>query len=309
MTELIRENKFEELKGELKSQKEFQIYTYLSDILDGKTVHLNEHSFTPEKYQAEFTEGSKLYQALAKSELDREQLAQFIKVVVELAFTMGLHVQEASLAAMSHGVPLTHAEHIYKIDPEIRHRIQELINILKNTPEQEKAVANLSTAKAKVTHAVDNTLQKYEVGEDMLQLAESYEKVAPIEMVVPIYQGILSDFECESVRNSSGLIPETIHVDDRPEAEIAIFNEAKIHFERITGKTLEEPNRIHIKESKDAAGLVQSIIDSAFESSEAETEEEIEVQEQPNRSAEPPVQSVSEKQGLLTKIKRIFGKN
>ncbi|MCJ7933362.1 MAG: hypothetical protein MUW56_06905 [Chryseobacterium sp.] len=307
MIELIRENKFEEVKELLKNLKELQIHAFLLEILEGKTVHADENSFAPEKYQIEFTEGVQLYKTLEKSELDRELLAQFVNILVELAFTMGLYIQDVSLTAMNQGAYLTDSEHIYKVDPEIRLHIQELINILKNKPEQEKAIANLSTAKAKVTHSIDNILEKYEVGEDMLQLAETYGKAGQTETAAQIYLGIMTDFECDSVRQSSGLVPEMTHVDDRPETEIAVFNKAKINFEEITGQKIQEPNRIHVKESKDAESLVRSVIEAAQEQTEGEVETED--QDQKEHLPEVPSQANPAKPGLLAKIKRIFTKN
>jgi hypothetical protein len=166
--------------------------------------------------------------------------------------------------AMNKGVYLTDIAHIYPINLEIRTQLQEFIDRLKNKSDEEKAVANLAATKAQISNSVGNVLEKYEIGDDMLQFAEHYEKAGQIEMSIRIYMGIMNDFECDSVKSGSGLFPEIAQVDDRSEAEIDIFNKAKINYERLTGHEIEEPKRIRVTENTVAQDLVETVTNSTL---------------------------------------------
>lgn len=315
MTELIQENKFEELKDVLKSSEEFKIYLFLFDILQGKAVEINDESFSPDRYQIEFLEGLKLYKNLEKSEIDKEQLRKFSNLLVHLSFIMSSYIHVLAEDAMNEGTYLTDPGHEYKIYPEIRSTIQELIDLLSQKPEEDKAVANLSSAKAKVSNSIGNLLEKHEIGEDMLQFAKHFEDVGEIEIAIRIHQGIMNDFECDSVKLSSGLIPEMSHVDDRPESEIEIFNKAKINYERLTGHEIEEPNRIHIKNNTAASNLAATTQDSSPDESILQIQEDSDenltdhhpLEVDPSSHKSTP--STTSKVGFLEKIKRIFRKN
>ncbi|WP_160136015.1 hypothetical protein [Chryseobacterium sp. c4a] len=298
LIELIQHNKFAELKQALKDLEELQIHEYLYEILDNNPVEINEESFSPYGYQIEFLEGLQLYKALERSEITSDHLKQYSNLLVHLAFFMSSHIQNLSHEAMSQNTYLTDLGHIYRfrIQPEIREGIQELIDLLKNRPGEEKSVANLAAAKAKVSNSIDNILEKYQIGEDMLQFAEAFEKVGETETAIRIHQGIMNDFECESIKLSSGIIPEMTHVDDRPETEIEIFNKAKINFERLTGQKVQEPNRIHITESRHAEKIVASAVET------------LQALDQSVNSPQPTHPS-SKPSGLLDKVKRFFGKN
>lgn len=298
LIELIQQNKLAEFKQALKELEELQIHEYLYEILDNTPVEINEESFSPYGYQIEFLEGLQLYKALEKSEISSDHLKQYSNLLVHLAFFMSSHVQNLAHEAMSQNTYLTDLGHVYrfKIYPEIREGIQELINLLKNRSGEEKSIANLAAAKAKVSNSIDNILEKYQIGEDMLQFADAFEKVGETETAIKIHQGIMNDFECESVKLSSGMIPEMTHVDDRPKAEIEIFNEAKINFERLTGQKVQEPNRIHIAESRQAEKMMASATETARS-----------LDESINSSQPDP--SSSKPSGLLDKVKRFFGKN
>lgn len=218
--------------------------------------------------------------------------------MVHLAFIMSAHVQNLAHEAMAQNAYLTDLGDIYrfKVYPEIREGIQELIDLLKNRTSEEKSIANLAAAKAKVSNSIDNTLEKYQIGEDMLQFAEAFEKAGETETAIRIYQGIMNDFECESVKLSSGIIPEMTHVDDRPKAEIEVFSTAKISFERLTGKKIQEPNRMHITESHETENKTT-------------VPETVQLHEEPVHTSEPDRSSSPAPTGILDKIKRFFGKN
>lgn len=285
MTHLIEENKFEELKEVLKNSPEYKIHSYLLEVLNDKTVELDGESFSVERYQEEFLEGLQIFEALIKSNIDKIQLNNFLNILVELAFKMGGFIQLMSQTAMNKGVYLSDIEDLYKVNPTLRQRLQDFIEYLKNSGNQNKQIANLSATKAQITNSIGNLLQKFEIGNDMIQFAQSYEKVGQTEMATRIYQGIMNDFESESVKASSGLFPEISYVDDRTEEEIKIFETAKTNFERLTGQIVEEPKRVHINESEKAKEIV--------------TEVEKSVKQIVNEN----------ESGFLNKLKRLFKKN
>lgn len=313
MIKLIQENKFEELKEVLKNSEELQLHQFLFEILEDKAVEINDESFSPDRYQIEFLEGVKLYKELEKSIINKEQLRKFSNLLVHLSFIMSSYIHVLADDAMSKGTYLTDLEHDYKVHPEMRAAIQELIDTLNQKPEEEKAIANLSSAKAKISNSIGNILEKYEIGEDMLQFAAWFEKVGEIEIAIRIHQGIMNDFECESVKLSSGLIPEMSHVDNRPKTEIEVFNQAKINYERLTGHEIEEPNRIHINESEIVQNLTATTEDSSFSENIEESNPEIPVEQNLTAAADfnsnNPTQNTSSKKGILEKIKRIFSRN
>ncbi len=285
MTHLIEENKFEELKEVLKNSPEYKIHSYLLEVLNDKTVELDGESFSAERYQEEFLEGLQIFEALIKSNIDKIQLNNFLNILVELAFKMGGFIQLMSQTAMNKGVYLSDIEDLYKVNPTLRQRLQDFIENLKNSGNQDKQVANLSATKAQITNSIGNLLQKFEIGKDMIQFAQSYEKVGQSEMASRIYQGIMNDFESESVKASSGLFPEISYVDDRPESEIKIFETAKKSFERLSGQIIAEPKRVHINENEKAKEMV------------------LEMEKASNQTSQ------KNEGGFLNKLKRLFKKN
>lgn len=305
MIELIQQNKFEDFKEALKNSEDLQIHEYIYDILNDQKVEINDESFSPYGYQIEFLEGLQLYKALEKSEISPDYLKQFSNLLVHLAFLMSAHVQSLAGEAMSQGAYLTDLGHVYrfKVYPEIRDGIQEFMDLLQTRPDEAKAVANLAAAKAKVSSSIGNILEKHEIGEDMLQFAEHFQNVGETEMAARIYQGIMNDFECESVKLSSGIIPEARHVDDRTEKEIEIFSKAKAKFEKLTGQKVQEPNRVHIKENQQRQDVAESVVPPA----PSQPQEPLQPQKPNSSESSTPPQS--SRPGLLNKIKRIFGKN
>lgn len=285
MTHLIEENKFDELKEALINSTDYKIHSYLLDVLNDKMVEIDGESFSADRYQEEFLEGLQIFEAIIKSNIDKVKLDSFLNILVELAFKMGGFIQLMSQTAMNKGVYLSDIEELYKVNPTIRQRLQDFIEFLKKTENQDKPIANLSATKAQISNSIGNLLEKYEIGEDMLQFAQSYERVEQTETAMKIYQGIMNDFESESVKASSGLFSEISYVDDRPESEIKIFETAKKGFERLSGQNIAEPKRVHINENKKAKEMV------------LEMEKASDQMLQKNES------------GFLNKLKRLFKKN
>lgn len=298
MIDLIKQNKFEELKQILQNSTSLKIHNYLLQILNGNIIEVDADTFDADKYQEEFLEGFEIYKALKTSTVDKEHVKNFLHMLVELAFKMSGFIQLMAENVMSKGLNLSHVEHIYKIDPALRDKLQEFIDILKNDPDQEKVIANLAAAKARISNCMGYAIEKYQIGEDMLQFGTAYENVGETETAIRIYQGIMNDFESESVKLSSGLFPEISYADERPESEIKIFEQAKEHFERLTGQTVEEPQRVHVKEDLAAKNLTEAI-----------QKEETRVEQ---KSSSSPAVSISDvhntKSGFLGKLKKLFGK-
>lgn len=250
MIDLIKQNRFQELKEKLSSQpNEYAVHGFLLDVLNNSKIELDDQSFKTEKYQEEYLEGLSIYTVLEKSEMNADQLKEYLNILVQLAFKMSGYMRLMAKNAMDQGIYLSDREG-YQVNPEIRDSLQNFIDILKNKADEDKAVANLAVAKVQISHAVPNLLQKHQIGEDMLQFAKSYENIGQTEMSIKIYQGIMADFECDSVKSSSGLLPEISHVDDRPVSEIEIFEKAKNSYERLTGQKVQEPKRVRMGDSE-----------------------------------------------------------
>lgn len=88
------------------------------------------------------------------------ELKEYANILVQLAFKMGGYIRLMAKNAMD--------------NLEIRDGLQHFINMLKNKGDENKSIANLAVAKVQISHAVPNLLQKYQIGEDMLQFAESF---------------------------------------------------------------------------------------------------------------------------------------
>lgn len=256
MIQLIKENKFEELKQSLKNSSDFQIHKFLLEVLENNKIEIDSESFSAKKFQEEFIEGLEIYSVLEKSNIDELQLKEYSNILVELAFKMSGFIQLMANTAMNKGVYLSDMEEIYKVKPEIREKLQSFIDILKKRADEDKAIANIAAAKAQVSNSIENLLEKFEIGEDMLQFAQSYVQVGQTQLATKIYQSIMNDFECESVKNSSGLFPEISQVDTRPKEEIEIFEKAKVNLEKLTGEKIPDIKRVHIKESTNTKKIV-----------------------------------------------------
>jgi hypothetical protein len=177
--------------------------------------------------------------------MNAHQLKEYVNILVQLAFKMGGYIRLMAKNAMDKGIYLSDMQ-CHQVNPEIRDGLQHFINMLKNKGDENKSIANLAVAKVQISHAVPNLLQKYQIGEDMLQFAESYENIGQAEMSIKIYQGIMNDFECDSVKSGSGVFTEISYIDDRPESEIEIFEKAKHSYERLTGQKVQEPKRVRM---------------------------------------------------------------
>lgn len=302
MIDLIKQNKFEELKQILQNSVSLKIHNYLLQILNGNIIEVDADTFDADKYQEEFLEGFKIYKALQTSTVNKETLKNFLHILVELTFKMNGFIQLMAENVMSKGLDLSHIEHIYKVDLTLRDNIQEFIDILKNNPDEEKAIANLAAAKARISNCMGHVIEKYQIGRDMLQFGISYENVGEAETAIRIYQGIMNDFESESVKLSSGLFPEISYADERPESEIKIFDQAREHFERLTGQTLKEPKRVHVKENSAAKNLTEAIREEEPHNSAPSDDKAL------SASAASTSEVHDAKPGFFGKLKKLFGK-
>lgn len=249
---LIQENKTEEIIHNY-SKSEFKIHELFVDVLKDNLIDDYENiDFEADKYQEEFIEGVEIFKALVKADLQMEAM-MFSTVLVFLGFKTGEFIHLLSNTAMSKGVYLSEIPN-FKIDSRLRNSMQEFYDSMDENYLVPKA--NIVAAKTRISQAVFNQISKTEFGNDMLQMGISYEQINEIQMAKNIYQGVMNDFECESVKLSSGLFPEISQVDDRNEDEIKIYNKAKELLENITNTKIEEPKRVHINESVSAQKLV-----------------------------------------------------
>lgn len=249
---LIQENKVEEIKNI--STFKFKIDEILKDVLNDNLIdEYDEIDFEADKYQQEFIEGVEIFKALEKADLKMEAM-MFSTVVVFLGFKMGEFIQLLSNNSMSKGIYLSEVS-TYKIDPDLRNSMQEFYDLMDENYLMPKA--NIAAAKTRVSQAIFNLISKSDFGNDMLQMGTSYEKIGENGMAARIYQGVLNDFEAESVKLSSGLFPEISQVDDRNEDEIEVYNKAKELFEKITNSKIKETKKVHINESVSAKTLTE----------------------------------------------------
>ncbi len=259
MIELIKENKFQELKDNIQnSESSFKIHKFLGDVLNKTDVVIDGGSFNAQKFQEEFSEGLKIYKALNLSEIPNEEFKAYSNILVELAFKTGSFIKVLADTALRNGGHLSDIPDKYKVDPNLRDQFQEFIDLLKEKADF-NSVANIASAKFLITTSIGNLLKKEEIGQDMLQFAESYANVGQSEKAIQIYKAILNDFESESVKKSSGLFPEISQIDTRNETEKIIFEKAKFQYEKLSGHKLPEVKRVHVDNNEQAKKLVEEV--------------------------------------------------
>ncbi|WP_293299388.1 hypothetical protein [Pedobacter sp. UBA4863] len=251
--ELIRENKTEEIIQNY-SKSEFKIHELFVDLLkDNLTDDYENIEFEADKYQEEFIEGVEIFKALVKVDLQMEAM-MFSTVLVFLGFKTGEFIHLLSNTAMSKGVHLSEISTV-KIDSRLRNSMQQFYDNMDDNYLVPKA--NIAAAKTRISQAIFNQISKSEFGSDMLQMGISYERISETQMSKNIYEGVMNDFESESVKLSSGLFSEISQVNDRNEDEIKIYEKAKELLENITNTKIEEPKRFHTNESVSTQKLVE----------------------------------------------------
>ncbi|AXG69065.1 hypothetical protein KORDIASMS9_01284 [Kordia sp. SMS9] len=260
MIDLITQNKFQELKEKIQNDEDaLAIQQFLVAILNGEeNIEIDGESFDSKKYQEEFFEGLKIYKALKTSKISQKEFTAYSDVLVKLAFKTAGFIRLLANTAMEKGVFLSDIPETYQVSPNLRASFQEFIDLLK-AKDDVKSVANISAAKAQITTSVANLLPKEAIGNDMLQFAASYAAVGQTEHAMQIYQGIMNDFESESVKNSSGLFPELNQVDTRPAVEIEVFEKAKAEFEKLSGEEFPEKQRMSVNDSELAQKLAAEV--------------------------------------------------
>jgi MoxR-like ATPase len=250
--------KLEEIKQKISDPKSsFDIHKFLNDVLNGKKIEIDGESFNAEKYQDEFFEGLDIYKKLSESKINKEQFQEYSNILVQLAFKTGGFIKLMANNATKNGVYLSDIE-TYKVNPNLRAKFQEFINLLKENSEI-KSIANVSASKAQITTSIGNLLKKEDIGNDMLQFAESYVNVGQTQQAIQIYKGIMNDFEADSVKNSSGLFPEINQVDTRSKSEIEIFEKAKKQYQQLSEKKAPEANLVHVDNNEQAKKLAEEV--------------------------------------------------
>ncbi|MDH2208693.1 MULTISPECIES: hypothetical protein [Empedobacter] len=252
---LIKENKTEEIIQNY-SESRFKIHELFVNVLKDNLIDDYENiDFESDKYQEEFIEGVEIFKTLVEADLQMEAM-MFSTVLVFLGYKTGEFIHLLSNTAMSKGVYLSEISN-FKIDARLRNSMQEFYNSMDENYLVPKA--NIAAAKTRVSQAIFNQITKAEFGNDMLQMGISYEQINEIQMSKNIYQGVMNDFESESVKLSSELFPEITQVDDRNENEIKVYKKAKELLEKITNTKTDEPKRVHINENVSDQQLVEEI--------------------------------------------------
>ncbi|ACU04207.1 hypothetical protein [Pedobacter heparinus] len=218
------------------ASKEIKIGKVFSEILKGHPA--DNVVFSKYVFQEEFFEGVKLYKKHEPSATE-EQLDAFVNILTIIADEMANLIHALAKNAMDAGFHLSDFDH-YKVNPAIRTQLQQLIDMLEAKRAKAKDIANLCSAKAKISNSISNLLKKEEIGEDMLQLAKSFENVGSHAVAIKLYKSIMNDFQSESSRLSSGLFPEISYIDSRPEREIEIFETANAAHQKLTAQDSSE---------------------------------------------------------------------
>lgn len=170
----------------------------------------------------------------------------FSTILVFLGYKTGEFIHLLSNTAMSKGVYLSEIS-TFKIDSHLRNSMQEFYDSMDDNYLVPKT--NIAVAKTRISQAIFNEISKSEFGSDMLQMGVSYAKIGETQMAMNIYQGVMNDFETESVKVSNELFPKISQVDNRSEDNIKIYKKAKELLEKITNTKIEEPKRVHINKS------------------------------------------------------------
>ncbi|GGE40655.1 hypothetical protein EV200_101760 [Pedobacter psychrotolerans] len=235
--------------------KEIRIGKVFSEILKGNPA--DNITFSKYVYQEEFFEGLRLYKKY-KHSATPDQLDTFVNILTILADEMANFTHALAKNAMDAGFYLSNFDHQYQFNPEIRKQLQELIDLLNAKKGKAKDIANLCSAKAKISCSVPDLLKKEEIGEDMLQMAKSFENVAShVSIAIKLYESIMNDFQSESSRLSSGLFPEIAYIDSRPEREIEIFEMASAAHQKLISQNNKQ-NTSPVVKKEDLVSTFQS---------------------------------------------------
>ncbi len=218
------------------ASKEIKIGKVFSEILKGHPA--DNVVFSKYVFQEEFFEGVKLYKKHENAATE-DQLGAFVNILTIIADEMANLIHALAKNAMDAGFHLSDFDH-YKVNPDIRTQLQQLIDLLEAKKGKAKDIANLCSAKAKISTSISNLLKKEEIGEDMLQLAQSFENIESHPVAIKLYESIMNDFQSESLRLSSALIPEISYIDSRPEREIEIYKTAKAAHQKLTAQDRSE---------------------------------------------------------------------
>jgi hypothetical protein len=274
MKDLIENNQFEALKEQLQSEgSDFKIHTVLAKVLDDRSVADEEYGFEADLYQEEFLEGLDLYRALVKSAIPNNQLREYTLALSFVAHKMGAFIRHLAGVTMRKGLYLSQVESAYKVNPALRTALQEFIDLLK-TKNEKGAIANVSATKAQISTSISNLLEKHEIGRDMLQFAKAYEDVGETAQAANMYKGIMNDFECESLKLSSGVFPEIKQVDTRSAEEIEIFEIARGRYETLTGEKVTATETVNVNADEAAKQLVDAADKAAAALDEKNKDEE-----------------------------------
>jgi len=263
MQKYIEENRFDELKVVLKKSN-LKVFKILADALENKETKYEQVSFNPDLYEEEWIEGIAVYLVLDESEVEEEVLKIYRKGLVSVVFKIHHFIRESAVEMTDSGA---YFKEDFYINPQLRTDLQKIIDLWKKQ-KFFKSVLNMMVAKAQLSTVMNHRIERFEIGKDMLQCAAGYEELDYKDNATQMYQAILHDFECESVKLSSGLFPQISYVDTRPMEEIEVFEKAKERYEALTGEIIGEPNRVLINSDESAKKMEAEIENSRGKASE-----------------------------------------
>lgn len=235
--EYIINNKFNSILHALnKGKNNLSVLKILKFSLEKSHTLEDEIFIDSTSFIKEFNTGLDLYFLLSKSKINEEAFLRFSNTFWILLEKIVATIEEL-ITEMKKNIDLNFEEDSnYYQYYEIREKLQELINFLKKK-DKLSDITRISKIKANLSNLMDYEISKEEIGNDMLQLADSYLKRNKKEESIKIYKAILNDFaEGYSVSISNGNFSTVGKTIVRLDGEIEIYNKARIIIKNLTGE-------------------------------------------------------------------------
>ena len=192
--EYIINNKFNSILHALnKGKNNLSVLKILKFSLEKSHTLEDEIFIDSTSFIKEFNTGLDLYFLLSKSKINEEAFLRFSNTFWILLEKIVATIEEL-ITEMKKNIDLNFEEDSnYYQYYEIREKLQELINFLKKK-DKLSDITRISKIKANLSNLMDYEISKEEIGNDMLQLADSYLKRNKKEESIKIYKAILNDF-------------------------------------------------------------------------------------------------------------------
>ena len=217
---LIKKGNFTKASSQIdlliRKKKEFYLChkTWLT-INSGSQFNVEEININKNRLSEDFHETIRLYIFVIGTFWQKDFKKEYLKAAKQIILKISQYLRYHIF------------DEVY-FDPELRNNLQDFIEVVEKLKLLEDK-ADLSAIKAQLSSTLlqMGLIEKYMLGEDMLQYAESYETVGLSTKSIEIYKGILNDFKSNSSKVSSGLFPEIQRIDDPTENELKIIQTAK----------------------------------------------------------------------------------